>query len=92
MREDIYVGNDAYSVAQRKARYGHRNWLFWADKTGQKKAALMTPASVKQAMLDSGTQGKFLLMHSSGGGGLLTDWSMGAMWLRSAKHGHFYHF
>lgn len=89
--DGFYQGDDATIVARRKARYGHRSWIVWKDKKGQKFAARCTPEAVKAAMLACGTQGKFVREYADGTG-MVVSWSLGAMWLKSAKSGWLYQF
>lgn len=81
---DVYTGKDVGQLVRRKAKYGHRDWLFWKDRNGEPCAALCTKDSIKAAMLASGTQGVFLL-YSRYGGSMLGSWSLGALWLRNAR-------
>ena len=53
------TGQEAYALAQRKARYGHKAWIVWRGRDGTWNAAVETVAAVRQAMLDVGTQGRW---------------------------------
>lgn len=90
MNAEIITGDDAGEIARRKSRYGHKDWLFWVDRHGQKHASIRTVETIKAAMLDCGTQNNFILYHRSDGIGLVCTWSMGAMWLRNIKSGVIY--
>ena len=81
------VTPDAYAIARRKAKYGHRDWLAWTRRDGQKCAARVTTAAVKQAMLDCGTQQFFMRYAGSDGMGMIATWRLGALWIRQAKRG-----
>lgn len=85
---DIYTGIDASHVAKRKAVYGHRDWLFWVAKDGQRHAALCTGESIKRAMLDVGTQGRVTRYCASDRWPMHGDWSLAALWLRNSKVGY----
>lgn len=87
MKSNYYTGDDAREFAARKAQYGHKNWIVWQDKSGQWVAAVRTAETVKQAMLATGTQGKFraYLCESFP---WHVDWSLAAMWLRNLKKGY----
>lgn len=89
---EILVGEDVRQIAARKARYGHRTWISWKGRDGQQYAARCTPETVKQAMLATGTQNKFMLYAPNGAAGMLVWWGLAAMWLRNAKAGltHYY--
>ena len=54
------------NTAVRKAKYGHRDWLFWRDRAGQGHIAASSYDSMKQALLASGTQKSFTLVASDG--------------------------
>ena len=89
---DIYIGDDAGQVARTKSRYGHRSWIVWKARDGKKCAARCSPETVKLAMLASGTQGEFVKYQANDSTGMMVDWSMAAMWLRSAKAGVYLQF
>lgn len=83
-----YTGDDAREFATKKARYGHKDWIVWQDKSGQWVAALRTAESVKQAMLATGTQGIFRTYLSCDPSfPMYVDWPLAAMWLRHLKKG-----
>lgn len=52
----------SFQAIRNKARYGHRNWLFWGDG----KAMTATAKNVRLAMLESGTRRPIYLIHSDG--------------------------
>lgn len=89
---DTIRGNDAIAIARRRARYGRKSWIVWRDKTERVYAAPCTPEAVKSAMLAMGTQGTFTKYQRGSSSGMIITWSIGAMWLRCARAGHFYHF
>lgn len=77
-----YVGRDARQHAQRKARYGRRNWLVWTNQAGERCCAPVTRESLKAALLAHGTQGgDMVLIHQNCGSGQFLGWA-GAMRLR----------
>ncbi len=86
----IYIGDDAHRVARHYARYSHKDWICWLDANGIKKAARVSYASIKQAMLESGTQREFFLYDSNPGHlTWFVSWSLAAMFLKQIKLGHY---
>lgn len=82
-----YTGRDAYNVAQRKASYGHRDWLVWTDRAGVNHAARKTPENVKTMLLQTGTQGEWALVCANSGCGLRGFWWMGINMINQMKRG-----
>lgn len=83
----VYKGPDPSQYAQRKARYGHRDWIVWTDKTGQRCAARATPDTVKMALLANGTQGDDMVyVHANCGSRQWLDWNTGLRILRNFRH------
>lgn len=76
-----------YREAERKAKYGGYLHIAWETKDGVWIGERLTPASLKQAMLDSGTQGQFVCFDRAGSS--LVWWSLAAMWLRLMKRDMF---
>jgi hypothetical protein len=86
--DQILIGTGAHQDARRLARYGRTDWLAWFGRDGKQCAARRTPATLKRAMLDTGTQGRFLLICKNDGVGMIAGWSDGARWLRQLKRGY----
>src|SRR4051812_7729055 len=59
------TGKGAFEQAKRKARYGHRDWLVWTDCAVGQIAAPRTAESIKAAMLATGSQRPFFMLHAS---------------------------
>jgi hypothetical protein len=78
---------EATSLAQRKARYGHRDWIVWKNKAGESFAERLTAESMKRCLLDKGTQGRWLLVCASRGDYVLGFWWMGLNLIRQCKRG-----
>lgn len=76
-------GPDAWNDAARKSKYGAYHWIAWVDRDGVKQADTYTYETVKQAMLDSGTQGQFRAFDRNGA--MIVTWAIGAIMLRNAK-------
>ena len=51
---------------QRKARYGHRSYLYWTDRTGALQWAPYNQAGIKRAILDVGCNGRFYWFDDAG--------------------------
>jgi hypothetical protein len=67
---------------QRKARFGHRNWLMW-----QGEAAPLNAESLKRALLASGTQKHFYMIEANTGVGYILRWPEGVRMWRNALRG-----
>lgn len=50
------VGTAIHGEVERKARYGHRLWVVYRDGSGLWHGERATAASLKRAMLTTGTQ------------------------------------
>lgn len=50
----------------RKARFGHREWIWWKNKYGQSCTSRLTADAMKRCLLDGGTQGNWTLLCSDG--------------------------
>lgn len=71
--------------AARKARYGHREWVYWTRRDGSGFAAPAGSHSIKAAMLDVGTAGRFLILAASTGVAHLQRWPDGCRMIRNAR-------
>lgn len=78
------TGPEAHNLARHQARYGHKSWIVWKDRDGAWNAAIETAASVKEAMLAVGTQGRWTAIsrHS-----YVQRWRDGITILRNASVG-----
>lgn len=74
--------------AKRKARYGHRDWVYWIDKSGIDHFALKSKDSVKQAMLATGTQGMWYIIDANSGVLFIARWWMGINIINQDKYGY----
>jgi hypothetical protein len=79
-------GPNAYTDAERMARYGHRDWLTWRDKDGVDHADLVSAASIKAAMLACGTGRKFVLHQGSTRHRFIVSWRLASQMLRNARY------
>jgi hypothetical protein len=80
-------GREAFSVAQRKARYGHRDWIWWSDDVGS-HAAPKTADSLKTALLAVGTKGKWSLICADTGIPVKGFWRLGINMIRQMRLGY----
>lgn len=84
---ELYAGADTHMIARRMARQGHRDWLCWMDRNGNRFAARCTAANLKAAMLATGTQGRFTRYEASTGTALSSSsWSVATIWLKNQKY------
>ena len=51
---------------RRKARYGHRSYLYWTSKDGAFHFAPYCKAGIKSALLDVGGKGRFYWFDGAG--------------------------
>lgn len=74
--------------ARRKARYGHRDWLVWLDTHGARHARPLDAATLKAAMLATGTRGHFTLYEATTGNPWRVTWPHAVAMLANAKRGY----
>ncbi len=70
----------------RKARFGHRDWIHWTSRDGLPQAERASRESVKRALLDIGTAGRFLIVGASTGVAHLHRFPDGCRMMRNARH------
>ena len=85
-RDEVIVGATACETARQKARYGHTAWITWMGTDGAWRSARATAASVKAAMLASGTQGHVVLYHASEQFGSLITWPLACILLSNLRY------
>lgn len=56
-----------FETVQRKARYGHRSYVFWRDGAGVEHFATYNRAGIKAALLAVGAKGRFTFFSPSTG-------------------------
>lgn len=78
----------AHGHAACAAKYGRRDWLSWFDRNGDKQSAPKTTNSIKKAMLDTGTQGTFILLTAGNGHGMIITWRMAVTVWRNSRVGY----
>jgi len=77
----------AHSLAERKARYGHRYWIVYR-LNGELRAECASAESLKAALLASGTQGKFTAYTPSTATPLRVGWRIGINMMHNARRGY----
>lgn len=77
------TGKDAWHTAERKARYGGKCWIAWLDKNGVRRADHKNYETIKEAMLQTGTQGNFRFYDRNGA--MLVTWEIASIMLRNSK-------
>lgn len=83
---------DAYALAERMAKYSHRNWIVWILADGTRKAAKLSQAALEMAMAEatSPTRGAgFFTCYQSGGWGVIVGPNLSRVWLENMKAGYF---
>lgn len=70
-------GRELYKVAAKKAFYSSSDWLFWMNREGQCFAARLCGATIKAAMLATGTNPEFhiRLFHARSSGSSILRWN-----------------
>jgi hypothetical protein len=76
-----------YTEVQRKARYGRHDWIAWYDKAGRFHGERKSIESVKRCLLDTGTQGQWLIVTSGKWGDMLGAWWIGINMISQMKRG-----
>jgi hypothetical protein len=76
-----------FQDAQRKARFGHRPWVCYRDRSGVFHAYRATADTVKAALIACGTQQSWTLLCGDGTPMRIT-WRLGLTVLANAKHGY----
>jgi hypothetical protein len=86
-RIDSYSGPEAFMLARRKAKFGHHDWIAWTGKDGIQQARRVSPSSVKECLLATGTAGRWYLIGASDGIGMIGWWRMGINIINQFKYG-----
>lgn len=61
---------ELYTVTSRKAKYGHRDWLYWIDKNGDPHAELKTESALNkliEVIREIGDNGTFRIFNANCG-------------------------
>ena len=82
------TGESAHDLAQRNARYGHRDWIVWRDETGIAKAALRTTEALEQAIRESASHGYFHHYGASSGVSYLITPDLAVPLLENTRRGY----
>jgi hypothetical protein len=87
MKIQRFDGKDSFANAQRMARYGHTDWLWWVDSSGA-HATRKTQETLKAVLLAVGTKGKWTVISASDAVPLKGFWWLGLNMLRQMKAGY----
>jgi hypothetical protein len=86
-RIDSYSGPEAFTMAKRKAKFGHQDWIAWVGKDGIHQARRVSRSSVKECLLATGTAGRWYLYCASDGIGMIGWWWLGINIINQFKCG-----
>lgn len=75
------------NTAVRKAKHGHRDWLYWKERDGSAKIAPVEAESLKTAMLARGTKGYFTLVAGNSGTFHHMTWPLAICLFRQCRLG-----
>lgn len=75
-----------HALAQHMARYSHKPWIAWTDKSGQSQAAQATPENLERAIKDIGDDGKMSGYFGERHGHVARK-KIATIWLSNAKIG-----
>lgn len=79
-------GDTCFQEAQKKARFGHRDWIYWSDKEG-KHAEVKSADVIKRALLAVGTKGFWAVIHADSGVCSRGFFAMGLNMMRQCRNG-----
>ena len=79
--------NTRLQDVQIKARFGHKDWIYWQERDGTYRAEWRSPESIKRALLASGTKGFWALVMADSGCPMKGFWAMGINILSQSKRG-----
>jgi len=77
----------AYQLAERKPGYGPREWVVGKAQSGEYHANPTTAASLKAAMLATGTKGHFHIVGASNATWYYITWSVAVCWFANYQRG-----
>lgn len=79
---------DAFALAEHKARYTHKDWIVYKNKSEEFFAEAVSADSLKRCLLASGTQGRWWLIGSKRTDRHIGSWWMGLCMMRQRRAGH----
>jgi hypothetical protein len=77
-----------WAEAERKARYGHRDWVVWRDEDNTLRTAPVSVESMKAALLATGSRRHFYLIGANDANTYIYRWWMGVNHLSQLKRGY----
>jgi len=87
MKTGLLLGVRLQDV-QVKARFGHKDWIYWKQQDGTSRAEWKTAESVKRALLDCGcSKGFWCLVLADSGCPMRGFWAMGINLISQSKYG-----
>lgn len=84
------VQNDLYHITMRKARYGHKDWLYWKDENGIEHAEIKTEDTLKQmlgSIKENQGKGLFLVIGKNDGVGMYVNEDIAQIMINNSKYG-----
>ena len=82
------TSESAHDPAERKARYGHRDWIVWRDETDTAKTAPRTTEALEQAIQESASRGYFHHYGASSGVSYLITPDLAVPLLENTRRGY----
>lgn len=78
---------NALDQLRRKARYGHRSYVYWYDADGALSFEPYGRAGIKRALLSVGGKGRFFWIDSAGNSNIVKSLSFAIhLWRCAPKH------
>lgn len=81
---------EAFTIANRKAKHGHKDWIVWEGVNGIWHTEAVSAKSLKSAMLATGTQGRFTKVCASNAHRWTMTWRLALIHFRNARAGYYY--
>lgn len=76
-----------FEALERKARYGHRQYIYWFAADGSLEWLSYSRNAIKQAILSVGAKGRFYILDSRGSSHIAKTWRMMVHYWRCAPKG-----
>lgn len=86
MKAGILQGARLQDV-QVKARFGHKDWIYWRQADGSSRAEWKSAESMKRALLATGTKGFWCLVTADDGHLMKGYWRLGITIYRNSLRG-----
>lgn len=79
---------EAYELARRKSKYGHKDWIVWKNTDGEFQAEAKSADSLTKAMESIGEDGRFSCMEASVGTGMIVNRDIAQIMLNNTQYGY----